>query len=132
MLFRLSTLLLLPLGLEGCLDTCGNEIVRVATAPGGGRDAVVCGRECGAPTGFTTQISVLARGEIPSEAGNIFIADRGRVATRWGGPWAEVRWLSPDRLLVSYDANARLFAKRPELGGIRIFYRPVAAGPLRR
>ncbi|MDB5692871.1 MAG: hypothetical protein JWO81_1934 [Alphaproteobacteria bacterium] len=122
-------IVLLALPLNGPLFSCENDVVRVVTASDGAHDAVVFQRECGATTGFSTQISVLPHGETPSGRGNVFIADddHGKAAAaRWGGPWADIRWLSPDHLPVSYDTNSAVAKRQARLGGVRISYRAIA------
>ena len=70
----------LSLGLTVVLSSscgrCGNdEVVRVPS-PDAKFEAVVFQRDCGATTGFSTQVSVVTKGaSLPNEAGNVFIAD---------------------------------------------------------
>ncbi len=57
-------------------DLCGNEIMNETLSPDGHFKALVFQRDCGATTGFTTQISLLPSNvSLPNEAGNIFIVD---------------------------------------------------------
>jgi len=127
----LSRLPLLAMPLLGaCSDMCGNAVVRVATSPDGRFDAVLFQRDCGATTGFSTQISVLRRGDRPSGTGNAFIADTDHGRARggpWGGPWAGMRWLGPDRLLVRYARHARIF--RQSQPKVWIVYQEADAAP---
>ncbi|KQY20293.1 hypothetical protein [Rhizobium sp. Root482] len=72
-------------------------------------------RDCGATTSFSTQISIVAGEEEASDIGNIFRADtdHGKAqAGHWGGPWAEMKWLAPDRLTIRYAKGARLFEQQ--------------------
>ena len=108
---------------------CSNKIVSRAHSPNEQQDALMFQRDCGATTGFSTQISILAVGSAPSGSGNTFRADDDHGAARagdWEGPWAEMKWLSPDRLLVRYAAKSRLFAHEEEVSGVRITYQAVA------
>jgi len=101
-IFRISAALALATPLAACLDgagLCENEIVSRIDAPGGRRTAVLFQRACGATTGFTTQISILGPGEVPTGKGNVFIADDDHGAAAvgdWGGPWAGMAWLGPN------------------------------------
>lgn len=107
----------------GCSDGCANTVAFRVPAPDGRHDAVLFGRDCGATTGFSTQVSVLDPGTLPPGAGNAFIADDGSGAAPtgdWGGPWAELRWLGSDRLLVRHAAGARLFTQGGTVSGVRI------------
>jgi len=85
-------------------------------------------RDCGATTGFSTQISVVQRGDEPTGSGNTFRADDDHgaaAAGEWGGPWAEVTWLAPDHLLIRYAAKSRLFEQEGEISGVKISYQQV-------
>ena len=122
---RLTALALAMALTSGCSNACRNDIVSIAAAPGGKRQVAMFTRNCGATTGNSTQVSVLGANEAPTAAGNAFVADRGTVATAWGGPWAEVVWLGPTRLLIRYDSRARVFLKAPRVGSVTISYQPV-------
>jgi hypothetical protein len=124
-MWRLPVPLVVMLLASGCGNACRNDVVSIAAAPGGKRQVAMFARDCGATTGHSTQVSVLAIDEAPTAAGNAFVADRGTVATAWGGPWTEVAWLAPDRLLIRYDSQARIFLKAPRVGGVEISYQPV-------
>ena len=115
--------------LSGCSDDCVNSAISRADAPDGQHSAVMFQRDCGASTSFSTQISVLAQGEQPNEGGNIFIADddHGVAATgEWGGPWADVRWLAHDHLLIRYANKSRLFKQERQGSDVKIGYQQVA------
>ena len=115
----------------GCADGCQSDIVSRVESPGGMHSAVLFQRDCGATTGFSTQISVLPAGGESPDGGNVFRADTGHDAAvrtgAWRGPWAEMRWLSPRHLLVRHAAGARLFARAGQANGIRISYQAVPA-----
>jgi hypothetical protein len=122
---------LLPiLLLAGCAPSCANRIVSRLDAPDGAQSAVLFQRDCGATTGFSTQISVLPAGGQPEDSGNVLRADGGHDAAvragAWGGPWAEMHWLSPRHLLVRYATGARLFGRQAQVTGITISYEPVS------
>ncbi|HEX7821575.1 MAG TPA: hypothetical protein VF463_13280 [Sphingobium sp.] len=85
-------------------------------------------RDCGATTGFSTQISIVDSGDRLSGMGNAFRADDNHGAARtgnWGGPWVEMRWLSPNHLLVSYAAKSRVFEQDDAVSAVRISYRAI-------
>jgi hypothetical protein len=85
-------------------------------------------RDCGATTGFSTQVSVVEHGREVSGGGNAFRADDDHgaaAAGAWGGPWAEMRWLAPDHLLIRYAAKSRLFAQEVQVSGVKISYQQV-------
>lgn len=114
--------------LGGCSDACDNTVVSRLPAPDGRHEAVMFQRDCGATTGFSTQISILEAGRDVSGAGDAFRADDDHGVARtgaWGGPWADMKWLSSDHLLVRYTANSRLFAHDEDVLGVRITYQAV-------
>lgn len=114
--------------LSGCSDGCTNSPISRADAPDGQHSAVMFQRDCGATIGFSTQISVLEHGKEPTGGGNTFRADANHGAAAagdWGGPWAEMRWLAPDHLLVRYAAKSRLFEQQQEVSGVKISYQQV-------
>jgi hypothetical protein len=114
---------------SGCSDGCNNSLVTRSDSPDGRHSAVMFQRDCGATTGFSTQVSVLATGDDLSGFGNAFRADDDQgmaVAGAWGGPWAELKWLSPDHLLVKYAVGSRIFARASQVSGVRISYQAAA------
>lgn len=128
-MWRLIPLALLFTLVGGCDDGCGNEVIARSDAPGGAHSAVMFERNCGATTGFSTQISIVSSGEQPSGAGNAFVADddHGAAVTGdWGGPWAEMKWVAPDQLHVRYAAKSRIFEQDETVSGVRISYEAVA------
>jgi hypothetical protein len=107
---------------------CRNTLVARSKAPDGRHSAALFQRDCGATTGFSTQISVLDAGEQLSGSGNAFRADDDHgVATAgaWGGSWAGMKWLAPDHLLVRYAVRSRIFAQEPDVSDVRITYQAV-------
>ena len=114
--------------LSGCSDSCANTLVRRADSPDGRHSAIIFQRDCGATTGFSTQVSVLKSGVELTGSGNTFRADDDRGAAAvgdWGGSWAEIRWLAPDHLLIRYAVKSRLFEQEEEVSGVRISYQQV-------
>jgi len=115
---RLGTVVIgieILVALNGCDAGCGNEVVSTVESPRGGHIAVVFSRNCGATTGFNTQLSVLAKGgAVPSEAGNTFIA---------GGSLAlKVRWVSESELVVTGHQGAKIFKQEKLANGVTVSY----------
>ena len=79
-MWKLSPVVLVLAMNAGCSDGCGNTIVTSKEAPDARHAAVLFQRNCGATTGFSTQISVLNAGKQPTGSGNAFNA--GRFSTR--------------------------------------------------
>ena len=116
--------------LAGCNDGCNNDVVSEVKSPDGARKAVLFQRDCGASTGYSTQISILDRDSVPSAAGNVFIADARHgtaEATKWGGPWADAHWLSSDRLVIRYDQRARVFKAANRQFSVTVTYTKLGA-----
>jgi hypothetical protein len=114
--------------LAGCDDLCSNEVIASQAAPDGRHRAVLFGRDCGATTDFSTQLSVLKIGARLDGDGNVFVADRDHGAAqagRWGGPWTETKWVSADHLHVRYAARTRVFERADRLGDVRVTYEEV-------
>ena len=112
-------------------DLCGNTVVAEAVSPDQHLKAVVFQRDCGATTGFSTQVSVIgAQDALPNESGNAFTADgnRGAVpASAAGGPVVQVRWVSGRALVVTHHAGARVFTQKDAVSGAAVAYEQVPA-----
>lgn len=122
---RFLLLCLCSLTLSGCSDACQNTVVNRATAPDGQHTAVMFQRDCGATTGFSTQVSVVADNEKADGSGNAFRADDDHgaaAAGEWGGPWAEARWIAADHLLIRYAPKSRIFHQAGQIGGVKVTY----------
>jgi hypothetical protein len=112
--------------LSGCGD-CGNEVLAELPAPSGSYRAVVFQRDCGATTGFSTQLSLLRPTEQAVRGGNVFVADtdHGRApAGPGGGPRIAVEWRGGDTLIVRHHPNARLFRAESVHATITVRYVP--------
>ena len=121
--------LVLSLALGACDDACTDEVITRLASPDGKREAVMFQRDCGATSGYSTQISIVEVGQAPAGGGNTFRADDNHGAAKagnWGGPWAEIKWLASDRLLVRYADKSRLFEQDDTVAGVSISYETVA------
>jgi hypothetical protein len=109
---------------------CGNEVLAEFPAPDNARRAVLFQRDCGATTGFSTQVSVLHGSEsLPNEGGNVFVADtdHGQApAGPGGGPIVEIRWIGNAHLEVHHDLRARVFAADTLVDGVKIRFVTIA------
>jgi hypothetical protein len=104
---------------------CGNEVIQTLPSQDQHHSAVLFERDCGATTGFSTQISVISsESSLPNEAGNVFIADlRGPGPTgSWHGPIARMRWVDNRMLEIHYDHTARSFVKKDRIGSVEVRY----------
>lgn len=127
--FILGCLLLMSTNSTGCINLtgdCVNEILRIHHSPSKQLKAVVFQRDCGATTGFTTQISIIsANSDLPNQAGNVFVSDtdHGKSPSGpGGGPPVEVEWKGESSLNITYDNRARVFLRKDSQNGITITY----------
>ncbi len=104
-------------------DMCGNDIVSELPSPDGLRKVVVFERDCGATTGFSTQVSVLlANATLSNKEGNLFIADTDHDAAPsgpGGGPGVRVVWENAQSIVLAHHAKARVFRAETEVEGVR-------------
>jgi hypothetical protein len=122
--------LVILLSCGGCSDACQNTVASSSLSPDGALSAVLFQRDCGATTGFSTQISILRPDDKPTGGGNAFIADDDHGAARvgsWDGPWAEAKWLAPDHLLIRYAAKSRTFKQNDSVSGVKVSYQIVGS-----
>jgi hypothetical protein len=131
-IFLFSYLLLLNVHSLGCFSLtggCENEVLRTLYSPTKQLKAVVFQRECGATTGFSTQISILsANSDLPNESGNVFYADtdHGKAPSEpTGGPHVEVEWKGESSLNIIYDYRARASLLKNSYNGVTITTSPV-------
>jgi hypothetical protein len=104
------------IALAAC-SPCENQIAQ-ETRSGSGMRAVVFQRNCGATTGFTTQMSILRAGEsLPNESGNAIVLDGKKMID-------EVRWEADGKLFVRLKAGAKSHLREVRVEGVDIAYLP--------
>lgn len=104
-------------------EVCENTEVARMTAPDGRHDAVLFKRDCGATTGFSSQVSIVRRGAKVDGGGNVLIADgdRGKApAAAWGGPDVDLGWTAPNRLVVRHHPSARVFKSQARVADVTV------------
>ena len=113
----LGLFLIAMLGLGYFVSTgmCANTIISSSLSPDGKRKVVLFERNCGATTGFSSQIAVLAANrDIGSNKGNIYIADaypEGYTIT----------WESDSSVVIG-GAKGRPYKKESHVDGVQIRY----------
>ena len=87
--------------LSGCVGSlCGNQELRRRASPDGKLVAVVFQRDCGATTGFSTQVTIIQNGvTLPNTIGRVFVSD--------DNPGIDVQWKGGDRLIVAVPDAAK-------------------------
>ncbi|MFC7625445.1 hypothetical protein [Microlunatus sp. GCM10028923] len=125
----LLLILLGVLGAAGCStgpDLCERTEVKRVAAPEGDRAAVVFVKNCGATTGYSTHVSVVAPDQAVGDDNEIFSADGDDGVVPLGPDNAlalRVTWSAADRLMIEYPAGTRIFTQQPDRGPIKIDYR---------
>lgn len=106
---------ILPLLLSACVE-CGNEELLREPSPSGTRDAVLFSRNCGATTGFNTQLQIVPSGQEPVGASPLFALD-GTVSVT-------LRWQNETSLTVSGVDRSRVFSGGTAMNGVEVHYDP--------
>jgi hypothetical protein len=82
----------------GWSNMCGNYIYQEIPSPDGQYKVIVFQRDCGATTGFSTQVSILgAAQELSNVSGNIFIIDGHPDYTN-----VQVKWEGDQAVTITY------------------------------
>ena len=106
---------------------CKNELVAEHRSPNGKYKAVIFVRDCGATTGFSTQVSILrSNGQLKNGKGNLFIADtdHGKIPSNPKGS-LEVRivWDGSKDINIFHHQNTRVFKAEKKVNGINVNYK---------
>lgn len=110
---------------------CENVIIDRLDSPSGDHQAVLFDRNCGATTGFSSQVSVIRPGtELPDQAGNVFVAVVGddAASTPWGGPQVALEWTADDSLIIRHDEGARVSSSREAFDGVSVQVEVIGGG----
>jgi hypothetical protein len=107
-------------------SSCGNTVITETTSPAKRFKAVVFQRDCGATSGFSTQVSIVSAADsLPDEAGNTFTSDTDHgaaPASPAGGPKVSIEWEGEDSLLIRHHPKARVFTKQSTVNGALVRY----------
>ncbi|MEO5622054.1 MAG: hypothetical protein ABIO74_03365 [Dokdonella sp.] len=98
----------------GCDFGCGDEVVSRTSSLSQAVSAVVFNRNCGATTGFNTQVSIVRAGTAPSGAGNTLILD-GTVPLKF-------LWVSDSKLQITGLGSAKVFKQEQLVAGVSVAY----------
>ena len=112
--FQLLAAIAMLAAIAGCDIGCGNEIGSSVASPSHAISAVVFNRNCGATTGFNTQVSIVHGSAAPSGAGNTLILD-GTVPLK-------LHWVSESELQITGMGSAKVFKQEQSVGGISVAY----------
>jgi len=110
--------LLLFMGYVVFFWSCDNEITQEAVSPGGKLRAVLFVRNCGATTGFQTQVSIVNHwDDLPDRPANVFIAE-GRPETMQ----TKLRWLDETTLVIVTTAYKSAHKAERQLRNVTVNY----------
>lgn len=100
---------------SGCTGQCGNEISQTIVSPSGLVKAVVFSRDCGATTGFSTQVSILKSGrDLPNDGGNVLVLDDLVPLV--------LEWSTDSSLRVSGLNRHKIFKQSTHVSGVTVSY----------
>jgi hypothetical protein len=112
---QLLVTLLVAVVLAACRDMCGNEISQSVASPSGSLKAVVFARDCGATTGFSTQVSILPNTKsLPNEAGNVLVLNSAVPIA--------LQWQTDTALTISGLRGSSPILNSPTSSGVAISY----------
>jgi hypothetical protein len=105
-------------------DMCGNQVLKEYPSPSGKLKAVVFERDCGATTGFSTQVSIIQAGNaLENEGANLFSTDtnRGRAPSGLGGgPEVRFRWLTDSSAELQHHPLVRIYRAETKVRGVQV------------
>lgn len=106
---------------------CENRLIQEDFSPNKKLKTMTFSVDCGATTGFSTQISIVNSDyELEkSDKGNIFIADSDHGKANSNGEIIQLKakWIDNETLQIEYAKNARIFKNKTSKKGVRIIYK---------
>jgi len=129
-IFLVGTIFILTLSLVFG-DSCANQIVNIKISPDKKYQAVTFIRDCGATTGFSTQLSILKATDTfdkADEKGNILImSDKigDGLMDENGGAKIKTNWTEDNKLEILYDSRTETSKRETEYKDIKIDYRQI-------
>ena len=111
-------------------EMCRNHLIESKFSPNKQFKVLIFSRDCGATTGYSTQISIVEFDEKleQNDGGNIFIADYNHGEAIMNGEIINVnpKWIDNENLIIEYDKKARIFKNENSENGIKIIYRKIS------
>jgi hypothetical protein len=107
-------------------NLCGNTVLAEYPSPNNQLKAVTFQRDCGATTGFSTQVSIIpSASALGNDGGNIFSAgtNHGEAPSgQGGGPEVKVNWLSDTGIQIQHHKLVRTFLVEKNYEGVQVEY----------
>jgi hypothetical protein len=111
-------------------DMCANEIIEEIPSPNKGFKAVIFTRDCGATTGYSTQLSIIDNSaNLDNEAGNVLImSDKtgDGLTSDNGGAKVNATWTSDTTITIYFDSRTEVRKQEPEINGIKASYEQIS------
>ena len=108
-------------------EMCGNHLIESKYSPNKKFKVLVFSRDCGATTGYSTQISILNSKDNLEEndTGNIFVAGDNNGKANLIGEiiYVKTKWLNNENLIIEYDEKAQIFKNEKAENGIKVIYK---------
>ncbi len=115
MVQKLKWLVLLSsYALVGCDDMCGSDLQQKELSPNGKQQAVSFNYDCGATTGYSTQVSILQFDDSISSSGNILVTD--------GKNPINLEWASDNELIISHTEGLEIYKQESIFRGVKVTY----------
>ena len=100
--------------MTGC-GMCGNTLLESQVSPNGEMKLVSFLYDCGATTGFSTQVSVLDSDAAVISSGNLLTTD--------GKNKLQLSWLSDHAVAISGTEKLKIHKQETEYDGVSVIYR---------
>lgn len=113
-ILQILVVIAMLVAVTGCDFGCDDEVVSSTSSPSRAISAVVFNRNCGATTGFNTQVSLLRAGTAPSGPGNTLILD-GSVPLKF-------LWISESNLKITGLGSAKIFKQEQTVADVSVAY----------
>ncbi len=108
-------------------EMCGNKLIETSYSPNKELKILIFSVDCGATTGFSTQMSLVDSDyELDkNDNGNIFVADsnHGKANTNGELIQLKIKWIDNENVEVYYAKNARVFKDKSSKKGVEILYK---------
>ncbi len=109
-------------------DSCTNQIVDIQISPDKKYQVVTFTRECGATTGFSTQVSILKANDtfdkIDEKGNTLIMSDKiqNGLMDENGGARIRVNWTDANKLKILYDSRTETSKRETEYKDIKVEY----------
>lgn len=123
-----SLVLLTVLGCNPMSETCSNSVLKQIVSPDKKYKAIIFTRDCGATTGFSTQLSLVNyESTLENERGNVLIISDKADGPSFenGGAEVQASWNNEKELVIFYNTSVETFAKQTKFENLKITYSPL-------